>query len=120
MHDSLQGSTFHVEHIEPKGRGGSSALSNLALSCPNCNLRKGDRTTAIDPDSGLRVQLFHPRKMKWVEHFRWNGFVLAGITDIGRATVSLLDLNNGKRLRIRRAEKVFELFPPPLSGGAGL
>src|ERR1043166_3917240 len=36
MHQSLQGATFHVEHIIPKSKGGSSDLPNLALACqPN-------------------------------------------------------------------------------------
>ena len=30
MHQSLQGATFHVEHILPTVQGGESVLSNLA------------------------------------------------------------------------------------------
>lgn len=36
MHESLQGATFHVEHVIPKSKGGESALENLALACPGC------------------------------------------------------------------------------------
>ncbi|HEV3039470.1 MAG TPA: HNH endonuclease [Candidatus Angelobacter sp.] len=32
MHESLQGATFHVEHIIPKSKGGESSLENLAFS----------------------------------------------------------------------------------------
>ena len=42
MHQSLQGATFHVEHIVPTVLGGSSTLSNLAWACPGCNLQKSD------------------------------------------------------------------------------
>jgi len=30
MHQSLQGATFHVEHVVPQARGGHSQLDNLA------------------------------------------------------------------------------------------
>jgi plasmid maintenance system antidote protein VapI len=30
MHESLQGATFHVEHVIPKSKGGESSLENLA------------------------------------------------------------------------------------------
>lgn len=33
-----------IEHQQPRARGGSSALSNLVLSCRPCNERKGTRT----------------------------------------------------------------------------
>lgn len=34
MHQSLQGATFHIEHIQPASRGGSDSKGNLALACP--------------------------------------------------------------------------------------
>ena len=49
MHESLQGVTFHIEHVIPQCRGGGSDLDNLALACPGCNLHKASRATAIDP-----------------------------------------------------------------------
>ncbi|MFD1674134.1 RNA-guided endonuclease IscB [Alicyclobacillus fodiniaquatilis] len=35
---------LEVEHIIPKSRGGSNRISNLALSCHECNQEKGNRT----------------------------------------------------------------------------
>jgi len=32
---------FHIEHIIPRQHGGGDDADNLALACPNCNLRKG-------------------------------------------------------------------------------
>ena len=55
MHESLQGATFHIEHVVPKSKGGESTLENLALACPGCNLHKADRTTAVDPLTGEQV-----------------------------------------------------------------
>lgn len=34
MHQSLQGATFHIEHIVPHTKGGAETLANLALACP--------------------------------------------------------------------------------------
>jgi len=33
-----------IEHIVPKSRGGSNAVSNLTLACRPCNQRKGNKT----------------------------------------------------------------------------
>jgi hypothetical protein len=112
MHQSLQGATFHVEHILPASAGGSDDADNLCLACPGCNLHKSDRTTAADPDTGAAVPLFHPRRERWEDNFRWDGVRMVGLTPTGRATVAALELNAARRLRIREAEGLFGLFPP--------
>lgn len=35
---------FEVEHLYPRGRGGSDRVSNLANACHTCNHEKGERT----------------------------------------------------------------------------
>ena len=112
MHQSLQGATFHVEHIIPRCKGGSSELVNLALACPSCNFHKADRTTAINPGHGARVPLFHPRQQSWPEHFRFMGHRIEGLTPTGRATVAALDLNHSRRRLIRAVEERLGLHPP--------
>src|SRR4051794_36551702 len=112
MDESLQGATFHVEHIVPRVSGGVSTQENLAWACPRCNLQKRDRVDATDPATGQVVPLFNPRRDRWPEHFQWNGFVLVAMTDVGRATIEALDLNSTRRLRVRKAEQFFALFPP--------
>jgi 5-methylcytosine-specific restriction endonuclease McrA len=37
---------FELDHVWPKSRGGSDRVSNLALSCHDCNSLKGNRTAA--------------------------------------------------------------------------
>ncbi len=37
---------LQVEHIVPRGRGGSDRLDNLTLACAACNQRKGSKTAA--------------------------------------------------------------------------
>lgn len=113
MSQSLQGATFHIEHITPVTCGGVSELDNLALACPSCNLHKSDRSHVLDPHSGQWVLLFHPRRDEWRVHFDWQDTQLVGATAVGRATVLALDLNHVRRCRVREAEKMFGLFPPP-------
>ena len=114
MHQSLQGGTFHIEHINPESKGGGSSPGNLALACAGCNLHKSDRVSATDPGSSVTTALFNPRHDVWSEHFVWIGFHLQGKSPIGRATVALLQLNHARRLLIRRAESEFGLFPPSI------
>lgn len=35
---------FELDHIWPRSRGGSDSVSNLALSCHDCTIAKGDQT----------------------------------------------------------------------------
>ena len=112
MHQSLQGATFHIEHIVPRSKGGKTQSTNLALACPSCNLHKSDYTTAIDRESGQIVPMFNPVQNRWLDHFSFAGLQIMGLTPIGRATVQALRLNHPRRLRIRVAEQRFGLFPP--------
>ena len=112
MHESLQGATFHIEHVIPKSKGGRSDIKNLALACPGCNLSKSNRTTAIDPASGKSVLMFHPASQSWPEHFRCHGHQIEGLTPVGRASVEALNLNHPRRQRIREVEALFGLYPP--------
>ena len=112
MHQSLQGATFHVEHIIPRSRGGTSELQNLAWACPGCNLHKSNRVEVSAEPSGAVVRLFHPRRDVWDEHFCWQGLQIIGLTSTGQATIETLLFNNPRRIKIREAESLFKLFPP--------
>jgi hypothetical protein len=112
MHQSLQGATFHVEHILPRSRGGQSSPENLAWACPGCNLYKSSRVDVPDPQTGQLVPLFNPRVDAWEAHFQWDGYHVVPLTPIGRATAAALDFNHPRRIRIRQAEAQFGLFPP--------
>jgi hypothetical protein len=104
--------TFHLEHIVPKSAGGSASIDNLALSCASCNLAKGARTQATDPDTGSKVGLFNPRLNVWHDHFRQESSELvSGITPTGRATVSALNMNSPSRLEARRLWRAMYLWP---------
>jgi HNH endonuclease len=112
MHQSLQGASFHVEHILPISLGGRDDPDNLAWACPGCNLKKSNHVTAVDSSTGEEVRLFHPRLDRWDEHLAWQGYALIDLTSIGRTLIAAFDLNNARRCRIRQAEELFGLFPP--------
>jgi phage terminase large subunit-like protein len=92
---------FHIEHIIPRQHGGTDDADNLALACPNCNFQKGPNLTAIDPTGGQIVILFNPRRDSWFDHFLYQDAYVMGLTSTGRATISLLEMNDPERRRIR-------------------
>jgi hypothetical protein len=93
---------FHVEHVVPKQHGGDDTIENLAWSCSRCNRRKGPNLASIDPQGGQITPLFNPRTSKWSEHFVLRDARIFGLTEIGRATVRLLDMNAHHRIQLRR------------------
>lgn len=94
---------LQIEHITPKKHGGTDDLQNLALACIDCNLHKGSNLTGIDPETGTIVQLYNPRSQKWSDHFAWKSILLTGLTDIGRVTIDVLDINSDPRVQVRLA-----------------
>lgn len=112
MHQSLQGATFHVEHVIPQSAGGSHDGSNLALACPSCNLHKSDRTSVIAAGSPKTVPLFNPRADEWTDHFQWDDYTVVARSTVGHVTIAALDLNHQRRQMIRKAEQTFGMFPP--------
>jgi len=95
------GLPFHIEHITAKQHRGGDDLSNLALACRSCNSHKGTNLSSMDPDTNLPTPLFHPRRHVWAEHFCIEGIRIRGITDIGRTTVWLLEMNDEDRQELR-------------------
>jgi hypothetical protein len=105
---------FQVDHIIARKHGGRTESLNLSLSCFYCNSYKGPNLSGIDRESGKLTRLFHPREDDWNEHFRWNGAVLFGLTDVGRATIAVLNINHPAAMA-KREELIQEgVFPPDL------
>jgi hypothetical protein len=83
-------------------------MSNLALSCPGCNLAKLDRMSAHDLD-GEPSPLYNPRSFEpatlgWHLHFELDlrSGVIIPRTQIGEATESALRMNDRLRISARR------------------
>ena len=104
--------THEIDHIIAVKHRGPTVASNLAMACFACSRHKSCNISGIDPKSGAIVRLFHPRRHKWSTHFRWNGAVLVGRTDIGRATIEVLEINLSHRIVVREALIDAGLFPP--------
>lgn len=84
---------YHIEHIISRQHGGTDDPSNLAFSCSICNWKKGSNIGTILTPGGLIIPLFNPRTNNWYEHFRTENGEIVALTDIGAATVKILDLN---------------------------
>jgi hypothetical protein len=104
----------HIEHIFPRASGGLTDEENLCLACSRCNLRKGSRTNAFDRSTRKTVALFHPRRQRWTEHFRWshNFSRINGRSASGRATVDCLRLNDAQFIRARKRWLLAGWHPP--------
>lgn len=46
------GKIYHVDHVIPISRGGANDPCNLVLTCPFCNLSKGDKLPSEWPQGG--------------------------------------------------------------------
>ncbi len=92
---------LQLEHITARQHLGGDDLDNLAMACLLCNSHKGPNLTGLDPDTGFVTRLFHPRQDLWSAHFRREGALIIGCTDVGRTTVWLLQMNDVERLELR-------------------
>ena len=106
---------LEIEHIIPRSKGGSNDESNLWLACPLCNRYKGNKTTAVDPETWKAESLFTPRTQVWSEHFRWSedGLRIRGLTSVGRATVAALHLSDDPDALQVRSYWVLAGWHPP-------
>jgi hypothetical protein len=104
--------SFPIEHIIARQHGGGDGLANLALACHHCNAHKGPNLAGIDPASKQLAPLFHPRRDRWDDHFRWRGPRAIGKTTLGRSTVRVLALNDQELVALRRALIEEGIFPP--------
>ena len=94
---------FTIDHVIARQHGGLTIEANLALACPSCNLHKGPNIAGLDPQSGSLTPIFHPRRDRWTDHFRWDGVVIAPVSAIGRTTLVVLAMNDARQIAVRRA-----------------
>ena len=104
-----------IDHIVSEKHRGETNADNLCLSCFDCNRYKGSDVGSFDPETGEFAALFHPRTMRWSDHFRLDGGLIVPFTPEGRVTVFLLRLNGDNRLIRRRALIELGRYPCPAS-----
>jgi hypothetical protein len=93
---------FQIEHIISRKHGGNSELENLALSCVFCNRYKGSDIASLNPETNELVRFYNPRTMRWREHFHLNEVVIEPLTEIGEATIRILQMNHDDQILERR------------------
>jgi len=105
---------FTIDHIIPVSDDGSDELENLALACFHCNRKKSNKQSFYDPQIDSKILIFNPRKMSWKNHFIWskNALEILYLTDIGRITIELLELNRPRILQIRQDDVLVKRHPP--------
>lgn len=86
-----------VDHVIAEKHGGTTEEGNLAYTCWRCNRYKGSDLGSFDPQTGVFSFLFNPRNQQWLEHFKFVGTILVGMTPEGRTTIKLLQLNSEER-----------------------
>ena len=102
LHESDSYATFQVDHIISLRHGGKTVAINLAYACLFCNRYKGsDVGTVLLPKHDF-VRLYNPRSDNWKEHFDWQGLEMVPLSNIGEATIKILDLNSLERIMERQ------------------
>lgn len=114
--EHLTATTFEIEHIVPRSAGGETSYENLCLACPMCNRYKSDADSAIDPETGHAVRLFHPHRDRWADHFAWSddATLLTGLSPTGRATLQALKINRSAMIRVRLMWVMMNEHPPTI------
>lgn len=99
---------FTIDHILPVSQGGKDNLDNLALACFHCNRRKHDKQFVRE------IPIFNPREMDWKAHFIWSkdALQIIPLTEIGKVTAELLELNRERLLLIRSDDIKINSHPP--------
>ena len=96
-----------IEHVRPITHGGGDGPANLALACVRCNRCEGPNLSGIDPLTDTVAVLFDPRTMRWDDHFSIDDLEVVGLTEVGRATVACLRMNDEGQL----AKRAVYLWP---------
>lgn len=102
---------FQIDHIVARQHGGSTDPKNLALACCYCNRYKGPNLSRVDPVSKAVTRLFDPRHDRWESHFVWDGAVLVGETQTGRATIQTLGINRSDAVAVRELLMAEGVYP---------
>lgn len=102
IHQDDTPTTLQVDHLIALKHGGQTVSENLALACQLCNRYKGSDFATMDRTTGEVVFLFNPRTQVWSEHFEISVAAIIGLTQVGQATVILLQINDEARVEDRK------------------
>ncbi len=111
IHEDISIKKHEPDHIIPKKHGGSDDVSNLALACFVCNKFKGSEVGAFDSVTGELVAIFNPRFQSWDTHFELSDGLINPLTDVGRVSILVLQLNRPLRVQLRKQLFDANLYP---------
>ncbi|WP_136604682.1 HNH endonuclease [Paenibacillus dokdonensis] len=96
---NVESKYMEVEHYQDKHTHPDLVVDwdNLLPSCKRCNGRKHKHNTEINP-------IIDPSKMNPQEHLKMKYYRLIGKTDIGKETISVLLLNDTRKVVQKRFE----------------
>ena len=99
-----QNTPLQIEHIEPRSKGGSHRISNLALACGPCNQKKAARTLQDflkkDPARLARIQAQAKRPLRDAAAVNATRWALANAL---KTTGLSLELASGGRTKFNRS-----------------
>ena len=94
---------FHIDHVVSLKHGGETNADNLAYACSICNLNKGSDIATFLDDNTTSVRFYNPRIDRWHDHFLAEDTgLLTPLSDIGTATIKILNLNHPDSIIERR------------------
>ena len=116
LHEEDAHLSHEPDHIIAIKHQGSTVRENLAWTCFGCNRHKGTDVASIEAERVVR--LFHPRRDRWAAHFLLieHHLLIAGGSDIGRATVAAPGFNDARPngpLVARHRAILTGTYPPP-------
>jgi len=111
---NISTSSYSMEHIHPKCKGGSDSEDNLAYACQGCNNAKHAKTSGKDPVNKEDTPLFNPRQQEWNDNFEWSEDLLEILakTTTGRVTIKELKLNREELKNLREMLALLGRHPP--------
>ncbi|MEO0895439.1 MAG: HNH endonuclease signature motif containing protein [Bacteroidota bacterium] len=117
MHEDDGFFTFHIDHIISLKHGGTNELDNLCLACMFCNGNKSSDIGTILLPGDRFIRLYNPRKDKWQDHFTFDKDegILQAKTDIGRATIKVLEMNKKDRCMERESLAKLDRYLPEVA-----
>jgi len=76
-----------------------------------CNRYKGSDIASLIPARNELIRFYNPRSDRWREHFRLNGVVIVELTEIGEATIRILQMNHDDQILDRQVLNVRGRYP---------